>query len=258
MKRIALYITTFVLVFSFGLIYYMPMSFVLSYAPLPRELKLEGVSGTIWHGSASSAEWNSRQTGRLHFGEVNWQFQWSQLVSGKAEYGLRFGRNSDLALRGRGNIGYGLAGAYAHSTTLSLPANRVQSYIPTPVALDIDGQLELAISSLELSDSMQCAAGQGNLAWVANKVGTPLGELEFGPVIADISCADGVLSASGSQNNAQTESEFTANLNPNGSYQTSAWFKPKSEFPSAIQSQLKWLGNPNGKGQYEFNFSGKL
>ncbi|WP_117235628.1 type II secretion system protein N [Vibrio maerlii] len=258
MKRISLYIISFVLVFTAGFFYYLPMSFVLSQLPMPRELKLAGVEGTVWQGKASSVEWNSRQTGRLHLGEINWSFEWSQLFTGNAEYALRFGRGSELALRGRGNAGYGLSGLSVQNTTLSLPASHIESRLPVPVPLDIEGQIELSVKSAQFDSAMQCASGEGNLAWVANKLGTPVGELEFGPVIADLRCEEGVLSAAGGQNNSQTESEFTASLTPNGSYQTSAWFKPKSEFPSAMQSQLKWLGNPNGNGQYEFNFSGKL
>lgn len=257
MKRVALYIASFWLLFSISLIYHMPMSFVVKQLPAMPEVKITGIQGTVWQGSAQSVMAKTTPRTYTDVGEVSWSFNWSQLLSGRAEYAIKFGKGSQLALHGTGLLGYEMSGAYVEDMIASMPAGKIQGYIPSPVPLAIDGQLELVVKQAKLTAN-GCSEGEGSIAWVNSQVGTPIGALEFGPVIADLLCQQGELSVDGGQNNAQTESEFTASLNPNGSYQTSAWFKPKAEFPQSMQSQLKWLGTPNSKGQYEFTFSGRL
>lgn len=257
MKRVALYITTFVMIFSLSVIYHLPMSFVVQSLPKIPELSIDQVQGTVWQGNAASVSVRASRTERVHVGEVQWEFQWSQLLKGNVEYAIKFGRGSNMSLSGKGNVGYRLAGAYLEGVTASLPANQIQPYIQSPVPLDIQGQVELAIKHVQFEQQI-CAEGEGTVAWINNQVGTPIGELYFGPVIADLNCLQGVLEAKGEQDNEQTESQFSAVLNSNHSFKAEMWFKPKSGFPSSMQSQLKWLGNPNSKGQYPFSYQGKL
>ncbi|EGR3179631.1 general secretion pathway protein GspN, partial [Vibrio parahaemolyticus] len=53
-------------------------------------------------------------------------------------------------------------------------------------------------------------------------------------------------------------SAFSAELMPNQRYSTKAWFKPGADFPSSMGEQLKWLGQPNAQGQYEFDYKGRF
>lgn len=87
---------------------------------------------------------------------------------------------------------------------------------------------------------------------------SPIGSLGLGPTIVDLSCADSVLSAAGSQNSNQVSSEFSASVTPNRQYQSQAWFRPESEFPTNMRQQLRWLGNPDGEGRYSFNYQGRF
>lgn len=41
-------------VFAASAIYHLPASVVMSYAPMPRELALDGTTGTIWQGNAQN------------------------------------------------------------------------------------------------------------------------------------------------------------------------------------------------------------
>ncbi|MDW1631748.1 type II secretion system protein N, partial [Vibrio sp. Y176] len=81
---------------------------------------------------------------------------------------------------------------------------------------------------------------------------------ELGPVIADLKCQDSVLTASGEQTSTQVSSAFSAELMPNQRYSTKAWFKPGADVPSSMGEQLKWLGQPNAQGQYEFDYKGRF
>ncbi|USD65179.1 type II secretion system protein N [Vibrio sp. SCSIO 43136] len=253
MKRLLAYLAVFLVALVSSLVAYLPASFLLQYAPLPRGLELQGTSGTIWQGQFASVKWQRQQ-----LGEVQWQFQPSALVSGKVEYQVRFGRGSDYKLTGKGLVGLDLTGPYAQNVVASMPAKEVMRYAPRlPVPIDIDGQLEAMVKHLRLG-SPWCSEGSGSLVWNASQVGTPLGELAMGPVITDVTCQDNTLSAKGGQNNAQVSSEFSATLSPNMTYQAQGWFKPGAEFPQGLGGQLSWLGAPNNQGQYPMSYSGRL
>ncbi len=128
-------------VFLASVVIHMPASFVVGQASLPRALTLSGVQGTVWQGRVSQVSWQGQQ-----LGEVNWRFQPSKLLTGKAEVSLRFGRGSDLALTGRGHVGYGLSGAYAENVVASLPINNVMEYVTLPAPITLEGRVEVALS----------------------------------------------------------------------------------------------------------------
>ena len=253
MKRVLLYVFIFVAFFSFSLVAGLPVSWVLQQVPQVRGLDIQNAQGTVWQGKASSVYWQ-----RQYLGEVNWDFQLSGLFTGKAEFAVRFGRGSDMAVRGRGLVGYSLgSGPYAENVVASIPAAKVVEQTRLPVPVSVDGQLELNIRHATYA-APWCKTGEGTLVWSASGIQSPLGSLELGPVIADLSCKDSVLSTSGEQKSKQVSAAFSAELMPNQRYSTKAWFKPGAEFPSSMSEQLKWLGNPNAQGQYEFNYQGRF
>ncbi|BBM65947.1 type II secretion system protein N [Vibrio alfacsensis] len=253
MKRVVLYVVIFITFFSASLIAGLPVSWVLQQAPKVRGLEIQGAQGTVWQGQASNVMWQ-----RQNLGEVNWDFQLSRLFTGKVEFAVRFGRGSDMDVRGKGFVGYSLAGGpYAENLVASMPAEKVVEQARLPVPVGVDGQLELNIRHASYA-APWCKTGEGTLVWSASGIQSPLGSLDLGPVIADLNCKDSVLTASGEQQSKQVSAAFSAELQPNQRYSTKAWFKPGAEFPSGMSDQLKWLGNPNAQGQYEFNYQGRF
>ncbi|HHP0481898.1 TPA: type II secretion system protein N [Vibrio campbellii] len=253
MKKAVLYVVIFIAFFSTSLIAGLPISWVLQQVPTVRGLDIQGAQGTVWQGSASNVRWQ-----RQNLGEVNWDFQLSGLFTGKAEFAVRFGRGSDMDVRGRGLVGYSLtSGPYAENLVASIPAAKVVEQARLPVPVGVDGQLELNIRHATYA-APWCKTAEGTLVWSASGIQSPLGNLELGPVIADLNCKDSVLSASGEQKSKQVSAAFSAELMPNQRYSTKAWFKPGAEFPSGMSDQLKWLGNPNAQGQYEFDYKGRF
>ena len=253
MKKKLLLILVLVLTFIISALVHLPVSVALNYAPLPAQLKLSGVSGTLWQGHANQVTWQGR-----NIGEVRWQLVSSKLFTGKLEAQVRFGRGSDWQLKGRGNVGYGLSGAYANNLIASIPAEQVVALAPPlPVPLGISGHVELSINEWHYA-SPYCKTGQGQLVWNTDSVGTPLADLVIGPVVADINCQQSEITAQGKQQSEQVSAEFELVLNDKQRYQAKAWFMPQSEMPSALAEQLKWLPKPDGQGRYQFSYNGRL
>ncbi|MEZ8323892.1 type II secretion system protein N [Vibrio cyclitrophicus] len=248
-----LFSSIFIVFFSVSLLLHLPASFALKQAPVVRGLNIEGVEGTVWQGSANNIVWQ-----RINYGSVQWDFQFSKLLQAKAELAVRFGRNSDMNLSGKGRVGYSMSGAYAENLVASMPAMNVMKYAPViPVPVAIGGQVELTIKHAVHAQPW-CQSGEGTLAWSGAAVDSPVGALDLGPVIADISCEDSTIAAKGVQKSTQVDSEFSASLTPNQRYTSAAWFKPGVEFPPTMQNQLKWLGNPDNQGKYQFTYQGRF
>lgn len=252
MKRIILLVICFISVLCISAFVHMPVSFALKAMPEVPNLKIESPSGTIWAGEAQIVRWKND-----NLGQVNWQFKPLKLLQAKANYSLRFGRGSDIKLMGKGNVGVGLSGVFADNVVISMPAVNVLQRLSIPVPITVKGNLELSINDYQYAQPW-CQSATGTLVWAGSKIGSPLGGLDLGSVITDLQCQESKLSAVGEHNNNQLAGSLQAELQPNLRYNVDARFKPNAEFPTAMTSQLKWLGSPNNKGEYSFTYAGKL
>ncbi|MDE1340115.1 type II secretion system protein N [Vibrio aestuarianus] len=252
MKHGWLYGGLSLLAFTTSLVAHIPASFVVSQAPMPPELRITGIAGTIWSGSAQQIFWQGQ-----NIGDLKWDIQLSSLFVAKLEAAVRFGRGSDMGVRGKGNVGLSLSGPYAENLVLSAATKQLTAALVLPFPIDLQGQLELSLKQYQYS-SPWCESAQGTLAWTDSKIGTPLGELSPGPVVADLTCQANDVALTGQQSSAQVSSDFSAQLKPDMNYSFQAWFKPEAQFPSEMGEQLKWVGNPDNQGRYQFQYQGQL
>ncbi|WP_295900003.1 type II secretion system protein N [uncultured Vibrio sp.] len=261
MKRILLVSLLVVLTLVASLVAHMPARFVMQYAPMPRDLSIEGIQGTLWQGSAQHVHWQGSS-----LGQVQWDVHAPSLLLGLAQANVRFGQGSEMGLRGRGLVGIGFSGAFARKTIASIPAQFAVNQLALPLPLDLEGQLELSIEHVLVSELNQpipvCQQGSGTLVWSGNRAVTPIAELDLGPAVVNFSCEDNFVSMKGQQQSEQVSAEFEAtvavNDNNQFTYQSKGWFKPEAEFPSNLSAQLKWLGNPDNQGRYPLSFNGTL
>lgn len=253
MKRKIALVALLLLTFMVSAVVHLPIQVVLNYAPLPTALSIRQASGTLWQGQAQQVSWQ-----RNHLGQVSWQFEPSALLGGNAQAKVRFGRGSQWQLQGRGTVGYGLSGAYAENLLASMPVTEALKLAPAlPIPLTLDGLLELNIKQLSYAKPY-CSQGSGSLVWNTNVVGTPLADLQLGPVIAELSCQDSQIRVKGTQQSDQVRSEFSVELMADQRFNAKAWFVPQAEMPSALTDALKWLPSPDAQGRYQFSQQGRL
>lgn len=235
-----------------SLVAHVPASWVWQQVPPVRGLSVSGLSGTPWQGMATQVQWQGQ-----NFGRLQWDMSLGSLFSGKAAFNVRFGQGSEMSLNGRGLVGYSASGPFAENLLVSLPAQQVMKYAQVPVPATIAGNLELTLRDYQYQ-SPYCSVLNGSLAWTAGTISSPLGGLNPGPVIADLNCEQGKVTADVNQSSADVASEWQAELATNQRYTLNGWFKPGAEFPPQLGQQLKWLGNPDPKGRYKINYSGRL
>ncbi|OEF29449.1 type II secretion system protein N [Vibrio rumoiensis] len=252
MKGKLWYVIIFVFALLVSLIANIPAAWVYTHVPKQRGVDVQGISGTIWNGSVQQLTAERRSLGAVY-----WSFRPSQLFMGKAEYKIRFGQGSAIKLNGKGDVGVGFSGLYAKNTVVSLPVSELVKFVPMQVPVELKGQLEVSLNDIQYSEPW-CKQAAGSVAWTGAQIASPIGQLEPGPVIADLTCKDHIVDLAGKQNNQQVSSDFKVNLNAQSRYKLEAWFKPGTQFPSSMSKQLTWLGNPDGQGRYQFTFAGKL
>ena len=253
MKKTIVYVVIFVTFFFASLIAGLPISWVLAQVPTPPGLEITNPQGTLWKGRAANVQWQQQNLGKL-----NWDFQWSSLLMGKAEFDVGFGRGSDLNFKGQGFVGYGLLdGPYAEKLEVSMPVDKALQQAQLPLPVGASGRLTLKVNQATYA-APWCKSGDATLTLTQARVQSPVGELQLDEATANISCENSLLKASGSQNSSQVSAEFSGELTPEQAYSATAWFKPGAEFPQSMNEQLKWLGDPNSKGRYEFDYQGRF
>ena len=254
MKKAVLSAIVLTGVVSASALVHLPAQFVVQYAPMPSQLKVIGVEGTVWQGSAYQVEWAGQK-----LGELNWQLHPSKLLTATLEANVRFGRGSDMDVQGRGILGYSLGGAYAKNLIASVPVESVMKVAPSlPVPLELDGQIEVSLRDYQYA-APYCQSAEGSVVWNTETIGSPLAHLTVGPIVAQLQCQDSQIDITADQQSKQVTSEAKVSLSADGRYSATAWFKPEGDFPNELSQQLKWLPNQaDQEGKYPFSYNGRL
>ncbi|MGO1295689.1 MAG: type II secretion system protein N [Vibrio sp.] len=252
MKAKTLWIALFVGVFIVSMIAHLPAAFVLKHAPIPRQLQIAGVSGSLWNGRATQVHWQNQG-----LGELSWRVNTAALFTGHIEAEVRVGRGSTLRLHGRGVVGYGFDGVYANNVIASLPASQVLQYSPQAVPFTVQGQVELSLKEFHYAKPW-CQSASGSLVWSRASLETPVSPLKLDQVLAQLRCVDNTISVDGQQKSAQVSSEFSTTLDKSSRYQAKSWFRPEAQFPAELGKWLDRLPTPDGQGRYHFTRAGQL
>lgn len=242
-------------VFVASAMIHLPAQFIVQHAPLPSQLRIAGVEGTVWQGSAQQVQWQG-----INYGTLSWQLNPVKMFSGGLEAQVRFGKGSDFSVQGRGTVGVDMSGFYANQMLASIPVEKLLTLMPPlPFPLDLSGPVEINLRSYRYAQPY-CDSAQGSLVWNTGSVGSPLADLYLGPVIAQFTCQQNRIDVEGEQKSKEVESGFVAKVNAiERNYQGSGWFKPLAEFPQTLQQQLKWLPEQaDNEGKYQFSKQGRL
>lgn len=255
MKFKLLIAVIFSVFFVISCLLHVPIQSLFTLLPKVNGLSINGLSGTPWKGEANSILWKG-----VNYGETQWQIEAWHLFKGAGTYSVRFGKGSELQVRGKGTIGYRFfGGAYAENLIISAPVETLMEKISIPVPVSLQGKLELTIDQFEQGNQQQwCQEATGKLVWSSGQIISPLGNINPDMVDADIICNENKINLISKQSSTDISSEFNVTLNPNRSYKAEGWIKPGVDLATDLREQLKWLGEPNAKGQYKVSYSGQI
>lgn len=217
---------------------------------LPAELQVGAVSGSLWQGQLKRLQWQQVRLESLDF-ELNTL----ALLRGRISYELNSPRAGDNLVRGNfwlSPFGYG-----ASSATVQLPASLVSPLLRLPIPLAIDGVLRAEIKELA-SGSPWCDQLSATLYWQDAVVRSRMlpEPLALGPYQAQLSCSEGGINASLSDDGALGLSG-QVQLGAEHSYKLTLRAEPTSALPATVRGGLDFIAERDGNA-YLLSSEGKL
>ena len=216
---------------------------------LPGNVSLDGLSGTLWTGSARQLVLNNAAAG-----ELEWEVKPSQLLTGRL--GLKFeSQLPDGSISGNAAISLG-GSIYLDSVKGSMPLGYITTDFPPGM---LDGRVSLifeeAIFENEWPTRLKGVLAVGNLVQNIPKP-TPLGTFsvtfdgeqgEDGSVKGVIETRSGALQVDG-----------LLTLNSNRSFVMDSMVRAKAETPDDLKGMLPLIGEQEPDGGYPLRYTGKL
>jgi general secretion pathway protein N len=212
----------------------------------PPGIALSGIDGTIWRGMAREGD-----VGGLYLRNVGWRVQPLKLFTGKIGYAVEADAASGFV---DGGVAIGLGGsAELTGLTASLSLQSLQQKVGMP---GLDGTVNLQFERLVFENGIPVAA-DGNLQ-VANLRAPLVHRSSIGGFRADFFTQESGIMASVEDTDAVLDLAGSLSLSPDRTYQFLAQVAPNANTPPDLREQMRFLGTPNERGQYELRLEGQL
>ncbi|QUM86807.1 type II secretion system protein N [Moritella sp. 28] len=237
--------------YVFFLIGTLPATLVLSYIPLPANLTISQVEGSVWKGEAKQVSFN-----HIEVKDVSWDTSVIALLTGSAQVYVEFGRGKN-SLRGSGELGYSSAGVYAQDFTVTASSEWLVTASNIPLPVTTKGSVKLTIAEMQQGNPW-CEQLDGQLSWSNAGIDSLLGNVEIDSAVANLTCDKGTIVANIKQSSNQLKLSGIATLENQGKYTFSGVLVPSNELPQSIRSNLRYVGQENAKGEYKINYAGRI
>ncbi|OOE85926.1 type II secretion system protein N [Salinivibrio sharmensis] len=236
------------LVFAVSVIVHAPAT-LLHLAPLPTELKLSGVNGTVWQGQVRQLRWQDQAVG-----PIQWDLHWHRLLtSATLEAAIKI--KGPQGISGKGVVGFNGTELQLSRTLISAPASLLTRSVALPPSVAIEGRLDVIVREAVLAES-GCQRLAGQFQWQQAGLTLPSGQLNAIPLHASLACDGQGVTAQGQGEAPSLSNKFSLSITPSGRYSVSGWLKPGPAYPESMKAPLSWLGSPDNQGRYRFSFRG--
>lgn len=228
-----------------------PASLWLKLLPLPANLQLGPVSGTLWSGQIQGV-----QQGNWYLPQLQWQLQLSPLWRGKLGVWVDGGqlKEQDLPyVKIQAEVGIGSVAIT--QSVLRLPMSGVMSQLQLPMPVDASGMLVVNLQQYQ-SGAPYCQAATGSASWQQARFKTPAGWIDLAAIDATLACADGNLSVQTSDGNPLgllIKAELLAD-----SYRVSGSLKPDASMPAEVHQAMQFVGQADASGRFPLNLQGQF
>lgn len=247
MKKWFAYIAIFLIFYLFFVIAILPVSFVMDKIDLPSNVKISGVSGTIWHADVKQISIDD-----IVIENANINVQLLSLITLNPTVAITFGDALSNAPEGSLLLS-GLFGAVtAEDVAITVEADLIAQQLPMLVPIHAHDYVTLNMSSYKVGQPI-CEQAQGQLSWQKASVTAFDEKVKLGELKADIGCEQGALTVSIDPKN-NLGLTFTAYLRDSQKVTGSGYLTPGQNFPQQIRQVLPFLGNQDSQGRYRLNF----
>jgi len=246
MKKWFAFSAIFLTVYSVFLIATIPANYIIGNVNLPKNISVNGVTGTIWQGQIEQIRLGNTRVEKTKF-ELNF---WS-LLALHAKLNLTFG---DPMLAGpEGELVLTVSQDFVelNDAEILMTANEIAQQLTLPLPITAQGDVSLILPevTIALPYKNECISVNGHVDWLKAGVVALDQNIKLGKLIADITCEKGLFTAKVSpQNNLGLT--FRARIEKTGRLSGQGYMKPGSKFPKQLKSTLPFLGRQDNQGRY--------
>lgn len=213
----------------------------------PPELKLWGISGSVWNGRAAEGA-----AGGVYFADFAWRFRPASLFTGRVGC-LVSARPAGGRLQGDVAIGFGGNSMLLRDVEAGLPLSVLARVVPME---GVDATLDLDFARLRFDDGFPTEA-EGTLR-ILNLVLRPVSGRALGDYRAVLETGDDGITGTVEDVSGVLDLSGTVLLRADRSYSFTGRVSATPDAPSALVQQLQYLGSADAQGRREFRFEGTL
>ncbi|MGL4206669.1 MAG: type II secretion system protein N [Aeromonadaceae bacterium] len=235
--------------YLFFLLAQCPAERVLPWLPLPPELKLSGVSGSIWQGEVARIDW--RET---TLRKVGWRLPFSSLLLMSPALQLTF--KDPETLLGRAEVSQ-LQQPRLSEVSLQAPAEWIMAQARLPLPVSVNGKVQLELDELQLTPT-RCEVAQGSVQWSGANAESQFGALRLGTAKLDLSCDKGKLVIKLKQSSDQLKVEGRGELTLPNTYSFQGTLTPGEGLPDNLAQGLNFIGQRDSQGRVRLDYAGRF
>jgi len=223
--------------------------FILPSIPAARDVKLQGVRGSIWQGHAAKARYAS-----FNLGKLNWHVRSWGLLLGKLKLHLKF---NDDSMHGAAYVDLGMGGTVtAEDVNMQFPAQNLMPLLygfPISISGDLRGNLKEV--TIERGRVLQA---QGRIVWQNAALRAPQ-NIEMGDYLITVEPVNlGSKTVIKDQGRGPVQAEITIFTKGSGEYRMNGWLKARDPNQQAITEALRLIGRADNSGRYWVTMNGNL
>ncbi|MBQ4891978.1 type II secretion system protein N [Shewanella sp. MMG014] len=240
-----------VVIYLAFMVAYIPANWVVGIASLPNNIKVSGVSGTLWQGHAELVSIDRRI-----IEQVSWDMNPWTLFIGQVNLDVNIG-NRATAVSGQGDITWSLSGISAENLRFEAPNSFLLGNSRLPFRTKVNGDVSLIVERLEQGEPW-CEQLSGKLFLNRIDVKNQFGEYPLGNIALGLKCIDGMVQLNTDDTMNQMGIEGIASLGESNRFSVSAKIKPTPEQPEDLTQALSFLGKQDSQGYYPINYNGVI
>lgn len=247
MKSIVKTVLLCLVCYSVFLIVHLPAAQVIRWINLPKEVKVSGVTQTIWSGTINQLVYQG-----IPLQDVSWELDFLPLLWGNASLNIKAGNMRDteqVSLTAK--LTLSANHAQSDGLQLYLPVNMVLGQLPIPLPVNASGRFKVNISELDYQQQCVTLSGQGQ--WLNAQVAGTQGPISLGNFDADLSCAKQNIKVLIKPNNS-FGLDATAQITPQGQFSINGKFKPDSNLPPEVHQAAALFSRADAQGFYHIDW----
>lgn len=226
-----------------------PAALITPFIPGNAGIKIGSLSGTLWNGQLSQVNYRNQ----VLLQKLTWKFDWLALLQLKLKADLKF--NNGRA--GIASVVYGFSGLVVSDVNVKMDASELIPYLKLPITVKALGRFTLVVENVT-QGLPYCTELDGYLVWHDAKLETELANIDLASPSVDLSCVDGGVMASLTQDSDQLTTHANILLTEGDRYQLEGDIIGHENLEATVLQAISWIGPQQASGETLLSFKGKL